>query len=117
MTSLLNEILASVFKDGNFWSKFLYFLEETNLRRETFAHSLFPTSRDKAEVRLELILRLPGPSRSAFRVNSHDHAKSARSLYSLNQLALKAESRKIFARLCSRITWLSKQRAEKCCLG
>ena len=63
-------------------------------------------------MRLELILRLPGPSRSAFRVNSLDQAKSARSPYSQNHLALKAESRKIFARLCSRITWVSKQRAK-----
>jgi hypothetical protein len=46
-------------------------------------------------VSLELILRLPGPSKSEFRVNSHDQAKSARSPYSQNHLALKAESRKI----------------------
>ena len=46
-------------------------------------------------MRLELILRLPGPSKSEFRVNSHDQAKSARSPYSQNHLALKAESRKI----------------------
>jgi hypothetical protein len=50
-------------------------------------------------VSLELILRLPGPSKSEFRLNSHDQEKSARSSYFQNQLALKAESRKNSARL------------------
>ena len=38
-------------------------------------------------MRLELILRLPEPSKSEFRVNSHYQAKGAGSPYSQNQLS------------------------------
>ena len=48
-------------------------------------------------MRLELIRRLPGSSKSALKIHSHNH------------LGLKAESGKVVAWVCPSITWVSKQ--------